>query len=336
VSTSPRHRDGSRDHEILPAFEAPRRPRRLWWLWAVLMLVGTPVLSQTTADPQPISNDEEPITVVPKPSALDPKKLSLGELLFEDPRLSKDSTQACSSCHDMRTNGADSRRREAVGGSKLPLNTISVFNSALNFRLNWEGNYRTLESQAEAVLEAAGPMGGGVETIVRRLNNDPQMVHLFKEAYGRAPDRPALLDAIATYERSLLTPESRFDRWLTGEKSALSNEEIAGYQLFKSLGCVSCHQGANIGGNLFQRHGIFHPLASPTPEILRVPSLRNVATTAPYFHDGSAPTLDDAVRKMGSAQLNRDLSDEQVKAVVAYLHTLTGTYRGKPVVAPTP
>ena len=101
--------------------------------------------------------------------------------------------------------------------------------------------------------------------------------------------------------------------------------------MFKSLGCVSCHQGVNIGGNLFQRHGIFHPLASPKPEILRVPSLRNVATTPPYFHDGSAPTLEDAVRKMGMAQLNSTLTDQQVKAIVAYLRTLTGKYRGVPV-----
>jgi cytochrome c peroxidase len=108
-------------------------------------------------------------------------------------------------------------------------------------------------------------------------------------------------------------------------------EELDGYRLFKSLGCVSCHQGVNIGGNLFERHGIFHPLASPKPEILRVPSLRNVATTPPYFHDGSAKTLDDAVRKMGLAQLNSTLTDQQVKAIVAYLQTLTGNYRGAPV-----
>jgi cytochrome c peroxidase len=108
-------------------------------------------------------------------------------------------------------------------------------------------------------------------------------------------------------------------------------EEQDGYRLFKSLGCVSCHQGVNIGGNLFERHGIFHPLASPKPEILRVPSLRNVATTAPYFHDGSTQALNDAVRKMGLAQLNSTLTDQQVKAIVAYLQTLTGKYRGVPV-----
>ena len=108
---------------------------------------------------------------------------------------------------------------------------------------------------------------------------------------------------MVTFERSLLTPGSRFDRWLGGDDSALSDGEREGYGLFKSLGCSSCHQGVNVGGNMYQRHGVFHPLASPKPEIVRVPSLRNVAVTPPYFHDGSATTLSKAVRAMGYAQL---------------------------------
>jgi len=160
--------------------------------------------------------------------------------------------------------------------------------------------------------------------------------HQFEAAYGRGPDRAGLLDAVATYERSLLTPGSQFDHWLGGDAAALSAEEQDGYQLFKSIGCISCHQGVNVGGNLFERQGIFHPLVSPPPEIVRVPSLRNVATTPPYFHDGSAPTLDEAVRRMGSAQLDQTLSDQQIKAIVAFLDTLTGTYRGAPVVAASP
>ena len=129
----------------------------------------------------------------------------------------------------------------------------------------------------------------------------------------------------------MTTPGSWFDRWLAGDAGALSAEEQDGYRLFKSLGCISCHQGANIGGNLFQRHGIFHPLASAKPEILRVPSLRNVAATPPYFHDGSTATLDEAVRNMGLAQLNSTLTNQQVSAIVAYLGTLTGKYRGIPI-----
>jgi cytochrome c peroxidase len=156
-------------------------------------------------------------------------------------------------------------------------------------------------------------------------------VRQFREAYAREPDAAALLDAIATYERSLVTPGSRFDRWLAGEAEAITPLELAGYQSFKSLGCISCHQGVNVGGNLFQRHGIFHPLGSPEPVLLRVPGLRNVAATAPYFHDGSAKTLPEAVKMMGIAQLDRVLSEAQITAIVAFLNTLTGTYRGQQV-----
>ena len=133
--------------------------------------------------------------------------------------------------------------------------------------------------------------------------------------------------------RSLVTPDSRFDQFLKGDIAALTAEEHRGYQLFQSLGCISCHQGVNIGGNLFERHGIFHPLAAPQPEFLRVPSLRNIATLAPYFQDGSSPTLDEAVRKMASAQLDQSLAD-QVASLVAFLHTLTGKFHGVPVKAP--
>jgi cytochrome c peroxidase len=162
------------------------------------------------------------------------------------------------------------------------------------------------------------------------------MVDQFYKAYGEAPDRTNVLDAIATYERSLLTPGSRFDQWLSGDTAALTAEEQNGYRLFKSLGCISCHQGVNVGGNLYQRQGIFRPVASPTLEIVRVPSLRNVATTAPYFHDGSAATLGVAVRKMAAGQLDVDLPDQQVQAVVAFLKTLTGKYRGAPIIGAPP
>src|SRR4029077_7061060 len=138
--------------------------------------------------------------------------------------------------------------------------------------------------------------------------------------------------AIATYERMLLTPGCRFDRWLEGDGNAITAKELDGYRLFKSLGCVSCHQGVNVGGNMYQRHAIFHPLGSPQPEIVRVPSLRNVAVTPPYFHDGSAATLPKAVKAMGYAQLDRTLTDDQTQAIVAFLNTLTGTYLGKPVI----
>jgi cytochrome c peroxidase len=274
----------------------------------------------------------EPITPTPKPPSIDPLKVSLGERLFGEPRLSRDNSRSCSSCHDLGTNGASARRRDTgLDGSELSLNTLTVFNAALSFRFGWEGKIRTLESDTKASLESPRTMGGEISEITKKLDADPEMRGKFIAAYGRAPDDANIVDAIASFERTLVTPDSRFDRWLAGDAAALSAEELDGYRLFKSLGCVSCHQGVNVGGNLFQRHGIFHPLASPDPQILRVPSLRNVATTPPYFHDGSAPTLEDAVRKMGLAQLNATLTDRQVQAIVAYLQTLTGNYRGTPV-----
>jgi cytochrome c peroxidase len=306
---------------------------------ALLVLAG----AATAQAPDPLVQrpvvpvTQEPITPIPPMADLDPRRVALGEKLFGDGRLSGDGVRTCLSCHDTRTNGADDKTRDlASDGSELSFNTDTVFNAALNFRLNWEGNYRTLQAQAKASLENPDIMATSIDDVLARLQADPEMVREFQEAYGDDPDQDSLLDAIATYERSLVTPGSRFDLWLGGDADALSAEELNGYQLFKSLGCIACHQGVNIGGNLFQRHGIFHPLASPNPKILRVPSLRNVATTAPYFHDGSSATLDDAVKQMARAQLDQTLSDSQVSSIVAFLRTLTGTYRGRPIAAGTP
>lgn len=273
---------------------------------------------------------DEPITPIPRPPVADPLKLAIGERLFGDSRLSADGNLACSSCHDIHTNGAGrNEARPPYDGFDI----LTVFNAALSFRLNWEGNFRVLAAQLESSLENPVNMRTSVADVVRKLNADPGFVRQFDAAYGSPPNRANFLDAMVTFERSLLTPGSRFDRWLGGDASALSAGELEGYHLFKSLGCSSCHQGVNVGGNLFERQGIFHPLVQGPPEIVRVPSLRNVATTAPYFHDGSAATLDDAVRKMGLAQLNATLTDHQVKAIVAYLQSLTGSYRGTPVKA---
>jgi cytochrome c peroxidase len=233
------------------------------------------------------------------------------------------------SCHDVSTNGATTKRQDVgLDGASLPLNTLTVFNATLSFRFGWEGRIRTVESDIKAALENPEIMGVGLSEVVEKLGADPDMRREFTAVYGSGPEAKNIVDAIASFQRTLVTPESKFDRWLAGDAAALSADELEGYRQFKSLGCVSCHQGVNIGGNLFERHGIFHPLASREPEILRVPSLRNVATTPPYFHDGSAQTLNDAVRKMGLAQLNTTLTDQQVKSIVAYLQTLTGKYRG--------
>ena len=275
---------------------------------------------------------EEPIRPIPAAPTQDPRRVRLGEHLFEDRRLSHNSTHSCSSCHDIRTNGASANARDLTPrGEPLALNTLTVFNAALSRYLNWEGNLRSLELEVEQTLRSPAIMASSLEEILGKLRSDPDELTQFRDAYGHGPDRDSLLDAIAVFEGSLVTPGSRFDRWLAGDTGAITSEELSGYRLFKSLGCISCHQGVNVGGNLFQRHGIFHPLGSPEPVLVRVPSLRNVATTPPYFHDGSAPTLTEAVKTMGFAQLDRVLSGEQIAGIVAFLNTLTGTYAGRPV-----
>jgi cytochrome c peroxidase len=316
---------------------------RLWsWKFAACCLLGLAMagaVQQVGSQdfPPPIPASSEPITPLPYPPNADPLKVALGEALFDDRRLSHDGSFACSSCHDVQTNGADPRRRTAArAGSAPQLSTLTVFNAALNFRLNWEGNLRTLEAQALSSVTESAHLASSVGEVVAKLNDDPHMVGRFEHAYGHRPDEASLLDAIATYERSLLTPDSRFDLWLKGDASALTPMERDGFALFKSLGCASCHQGVNIGGNLYERHGIFRPIGSPLPEVLRVPSLRNVATLAPYFHDGSAPTLRDAVRTMSEAQLGVTVTDQQVDLLVAFLNTLTGRFHGRPVLAGPP
>jgi cytochrome c peroxidase len=166
--------------------------------------------------------DQEPITPIPLPPAAEPQKLALGERLFGDHRLSADGKLACSSGHDLRTNGASGGQTD---GSKPPFDTLTVFNAARNFRLNWEGNFRDLGAQAESSLEKPVNLRTSVDEVLRKLNADPQMVQQFRTAYGRAPDRTSFLDALVTFERSLLTPGSRFDRWLGGDASALSPQE---------------------------------------------------------------------------------------------------------------
>jgi cytochrome c peroxidase len=275
---------------------------------------------------------QEPITPIPAMPTLGLGRLLLGERLFNDRRLSRDGTRSCSTCHNIGTNGASANARDMTPeGRPLPLNTPTIFNAGLNYRLNWAGSFRSLEEQAKQTLRNPAIMASSADEVVGKLRADPATVRQFRDVYGREPDPAALLDAIASYERALVTPGSRFDRWLAGDVAAINPEELSGYQLFKSLGCIACHQGVNVGGNLFQRHGIFRPLGSPEPVLVRVPGLRNVATTAPYFHDGSAATLPEAVKAMGLAQLDRELTDQQIAAIVAFLKTLTGAYRGEPI-----
>ena len=170
---------------------------------------------------------QEPITPIPAVPAQDPRRLALGERLFNDRRLSHDNTRSCSSCHDIRTNGASANAHDVTPeGQPLALNTPTVFNAALNFRLNWAGNFRSLESHAEQTLRNPAIMASSADEVVSKLRADPETVRQFRDAYGREPDVAALLDAIATYERSLVTPGSRFDRWLAGDADAITPEEL--------------------------------------------------------------------------------------------------------------
>ncbi|AEO42396.1 MULTISPECIES: cytochrome c peroxidase [Xanthomonas] len=279
----------------------------------------------------------EPIHAIQPATGLDSRKVALGALLFNDRRLSGDNRVACTSCHHLASNGAAADAMTRMPGRATPaFNTPTVFNATANFRLGWRGNFRSPEAQTASLLENPSVMRADIATVVGRLQQDTVLNQRFRAAYGRPPDRAALFDAIAAYERSLVTPGSRFDLWLQGSDTALSAQELRGYTTFKSIGCISCHQGVNVGGNLFQRSGIFAPAARHGTPILRVPSLRNVATTAPYFHDGSATTLPQAIKAMGTAQLGVTLSPADVADIAAFLQTLTGKHQGRQLTAPAP
>ena len=173
---------------------------------------------------------KEPITPIPEPETIDPLKIKLGERLFGDPRLSHDNSHSCASCHDLRTNGA-SRNSHDIGldGSELPLNTPTVFNAALSFRFGWEGKLRTLESDINASLENPRIMGTNLSEIVEKLNADAGVRREFVAAFGGGPNASNVVDAIARFERTLVTPGSRFDHWLAGDPAALSASELNGY-----------------------------------------------------------------------------------------------------------
>lgn len=277
----------------------------------------------------------EPIAPIVAPSDLDPARVRLGARLFGDPRLSESGALACTACHDLAAGGDDGLPRSLGSDNRpLPFNAPTVFNAALSFRLNWRGGFRDLAAQNEAALLDPRIMGTRWPALLARLKADPAYAADFAAAYGRAVRREDVLDALASYQRSLVTPGARFDRYLAGDRDALAPDELRGYALFKSYGCISCHHGRGVGGNLFQRFGIFGRGPAPGDadrSVFRVPSLRNVAATAPYLHDGRAATLEAAVRIMGRSQLGIALPPGDVALIVAFLRTLTGEYEGRPV-----
>jgi len=239
--------------------------------------------------------DQEPITPIPLPPVHDPRQVALGDRLFHDPRLSHDNTRSCNSCRDTSTNGASISPPESTAGA-IELNIPTVFNAALSFRLKWEGDLRTLEGQIEESLGKPQIMGSSVEEALHKLQADPDVARQFREAFGREPNSAGLVDAIAAYERTLLTPGSRFDRWLGGDANAITAEEFGGYQLFKSLGCISCHQGVHSGNakcaHSVARRGRLRGLPGGA-EGIRTSDLRSVGAHA---LDGAAAGVDSSLR----------------------------------------
>jgi cytochrome c peroxidase len=301
-------------------------------------------------DSSSIALGEEPITPVPPAVSLDVDKVRLGEMLFHDVRLSRGDVLACASCHLLAEGGDDNQDLSpGSDGELLNFNAPTVFNAALSFRLNWRGNFHTLEEQNEAVVLSLRLMNTTWDELLPKLGADAAYREAFATAYGSDPAPAHVLDALAIFQRSLTTPNARFDRHLRGERDAITPEEERGYQLFKDYGCVSCHQGVNVGGNLFQRFGVFHDPFSQGPIatadlgrftitgkvddqfVFRVPSLRNVAVTAPYFHDGRAQTLEHAIEEMARSQLGRVLTEREIGLIAGFLRTLTGEYRGGPL-----
>jgi cytochrome c peroxidase len=304
-----------------------------------------PIARAASAMPEP----QEPLLPLPLTLALDPTRVTLGARLFQDVRLSGQNTVACATCHLLEHGGADGTPRAMnLGGTTRSRNTPTVFNVAFNFAYHWDGALPTLEAQAEHVLLSPAVMHTTWPELLGKLRLDPDYTASFKVAYPDGLTPANILDALATYQRSLITPNARLDQYLRGQPQALTAEEQRGYQLFKAYGCVACHQGLNVGGNLYQKFGIFlDKLGSPTPGepidpgrarvtglerdrgVFRVPSLRNVAQTAPYFHDGRASTLEEAVDIMARVQLGRTLAREEIGLIVQFLHTLTGDYQGR-------
>lgn len=295
---------------------------------ALLVAVGLFGVSLVYAGDQAELPLRAPISPLATPTAGDTRKIALGRDLFYDRRMSRSFTLSCNSCHDLATNGASSQAKDrGDNGRAMHFNTPTVFNSRYSFRLGWEGRTRGLHDLVLGTLRTEHLMSGN-GLAAKRLAADSTTVARFRSIYGKGPTEDNIADALAAFLDTLVTPDTPFDRWLRGDKSALSPQQVRGYARFKVLGCASCHQGMNVGANLFQRRGIFHPLGEANPRYLRVPTLRNVTVTAPYFHDGSVKTLPEAIRQMAHSQLDLTISDRDIADVTAFLDSLTGTYQG--------
>jgi cytochrome c peroxidase len=279
----------------------------------------------------------EPITPIPQTIKYNKQKALLGRELFFDTKFSADETISCASCHLPAFGGADPRVVSiGVYGKKGVIQSPPVFNAVFNFRQFWNGRARDLKEQIEGPIHNPVEMGMDNQKIEKILNNSIKYKPLFKKVYNTDKITFEMFkDAIAEFEVDLITPDCKFDKWLRGEEN-LTKEEYEGYMNFKKLGCINCHNGVNIGGNSFQKVGVIHPIKRSRGDryeithnpfdknIFKVPTLRNIANIAPYFHNGSAQTLKEAVNKMAYLNLGLNLSFKQTKSIVTFLKTLTG------------
>ncbi len=310
------------------------------------VISSTVALAETTE-----SNRQEPIFPIPLKIEVNEARAQLGEKLFIDARLSKHNNIACSSCHQLSVGGDDN---VAFGISSTAeqhiINTPSIFNARYNFRQNWNGSITTLQEQIESVISSHHEFNNQWSNVLNRLLKDKTLTKEFNQAYKDGLTKNNIIDAIVEFENTLITPNARFDRYLRHEDNVMTKNEIDGYHVFKDLGCISCHQGINIGGNLYQKFGVFYNYLAERGNIsnvdygrmnitnrqsdafvFKVPSLRNVAVTAPYLHDGSAETIEQAITIMGRTQLGRSLTKNEIFLLKAFLNTLTGEYKNKPL-----
>jgi cytochrome c peroxidase len=283
---------------------------------------------------------DEPIKPIEPAKVADPGKVELGKKLWFEPRLSMSGIISCNTCHNLSMGGTDNLKTSIGHGWKAgPVNSPTVFNSSLAIAQFWDGRAADLKEQAGGPIQADVEMNMPHTLAVDILQSIPGYVDEFKRVYGKDKiDIDMITDSIAEFEKTLVTPNSRFDKWLKGDDKALNAKELAGYTLFKESGCVACHNGPAAGGTSFQRMGLVEPYKSTSPAEgrsavtgvdadrfnFKVPTLRNVELTYPYFHDGEARTLEEAVDIMGRLQLGRTYNADEIGSIVAFLKTLTG------------
>lgn len=283
---------------------------------------------------------EEPIKPIKAAVPKDKGMVELGKMLFFDPRLSKSGFISCNSCHNLSMGGTDNIKT-SIGHKwqQGPINAPTVLNSSMNLAQFWDGRAKGLKEQAGGPIANPGEMAFTHKLAVDVLHSIPQYRGRFKQVFGAEKiSIDMVTDAIAAFEETLVTPDSRFDKWLKGDKEAITQAELEGYKLFKESGCASCHHGTAVGGTSFKKLGVLAPYKTESKAegrkevtgkntdrfVFKVPTLRNIELTYPYFHDGAVATLEEAVNKMGQLQLGVDFSTEENAKIVAFLKTLTG------------